>query len=304
MTRLGMKATIKTQWIMMRNKSFCAFILSHGRADNIKTIKALHKCGYTGDIRFLCDDEDEQLPRYKDNFGEGNVAVFNKDEASKLFDPMDNFGVRKVITFARNQCFLEAKRLGYKNFIELDDDFSDFIFKYDKERRFVSRIAIPNLDDVFDILVDFLNSTPTTTIALSQGGDFIGGYKGMFGQKIFLRRKAMNSFIFKTESAPIFFQGTLNEDVTTYVRFGNTGNLFFTNNIVCLNQELSQQGKSGITDIYKNLGTYVKSFYTIMAAPSCVRINAMGQVDMRIHHSIKWKYAVPKIISEKHKRQI
>ena len=37
---------------------FAAFILSHGRANNIKTVKALKEGNYTGKWYFLLDDED------------------------------------------------------------------------------------------------------------------------------------------------------------------------------------------------------------------------------------------------------
>ena len=35
---------------MMKNNSFVALILTHGRPDNVHTVKTLRKCGYTGDI--------------------------------------------------------------------------------------------------------------------------------------------------------------------------------------------------------------------------------------------------------------
>lgn len=46
------------------NENFAVFILSHGRADNIKTIKTLKKQGYTGKIYIIIDDEDEQESLY------------------------------------------------------------------------------------------------------------------------------------------------------------------------------------------------------------------------------------------------
>ena len=53
-----------------------------------------------------------------------------------------------------------------------------------------------------------------------------------------------------------------------------------------------------MTDIYLDSGTYVKSFYTIMYAPSCTKIRPMGSVYRRLHHSINWNNAVPKVIPE------
>lgn len=50
-------------------------------------------------------------------------------------------------------------------------------------------------------------------------------------------------------------------------------------------------------------GTYLKSFYSVMWAPSCVKIGAMGDTHKRIHHSITWDKCAPKILSEKWKKQ-
>ena len=38
---------------------FAVFILTHGRADNVVTVKALEKGGYTGKTYFIIDDEDD-----------------------------------------------------------------------------------------------------------------------------------------------------------------------------------------------------------------------------------------------------
>ena len=45
-------------------RDFVAFILTHGRADNVITYKAVRKAGYTGRIVLVLDNEDEQLDRY------------------------------------------------------------------------------------------------------------------------------------------------------------------------------------------------------------------------------------------------
>lgn len=59
-----------------------------------------------------------------------------------------------------------------------------------------------------------------------------------------------------------------------------------------------------MSDLYLDSGTYVKSFYTVMFAPSCTTIKPMGDKHMRLHHSIKWDSAVPKIVSEDLKKKI
>ena len=48
--------------------NFAIFILTHGRASNIPTIKSVRKSGYTGKIWLIIDDEDSQADEYKKNY--------------------------------------------------------------------------------------------------------------------------------------------------------------------------------------------------------------------------------------------
>ena len=57
-----------------------------------------------------------------------------------------------------------------------------------------------------------------------------------------------------------------------------------------------------MTDVYLDSGTFLKSFYTVMIAPSCVKLSMMGDKHLRIHHNVNWECAVPKILNEKWKK--
>lgn len=293
------QAQTTTEPTMMRNKDFCVFILTHGRADNVKTYGVLRNQNYTGMIRLVVDDEDSSLSRYREIYGP-EVIVFSKDEAKRYTDPMDNFHDRRTPLYARNICWQLAASLNVSHFVVFDDDYSIFGFRYNKQRQFITDKACEDLDTVFDAFVDFLKATPTTFIAMAQNGDFIGGGNSTLGSKIFLKRKSMNSFFCKTDT-PCYFHGTFNDDVNTYVLNGNIGKLCFTHNVVSLHQGITQKNAGGITEAYKAFGTYVKSFYTVMLAPSCTKIAMMGNTaeTLRIHHKISWKYCVPKILDER-----
>ena len=130
---------------------------------------------------------------------------------------------------------------------------------------------------------------------MAQGGDFIGGKDSKNFRKGILR-KAMNSFVCDTER-PFKFVGRINEDVNTYVTLGSRGDLLFTICNVSLVQTRTQSSKGGMSDVYED-GTFLKSMYTVMMAPSCVCIKEMGGKNKRIHHHIDWEHAVPKIIRE------
>ena len=101
---------------------------------------------------------------------------------------------------------------------------------------------------------------------------------------------------------PYKFFGRINEDTTMYVRYGETGDLIFTTMLFMLNQGQTQKNKGGLTEMYLDSGTFVKSFYSVMYSPSCVKVAAMGDKHMRMHHQGKWECCTPKILSQKYKK--
>jgi hypothetical protein len=116
----------------------------------------------------------------------------------------------------------------------------------------------------------------------------------------------MNSFVFKVNKDPkddTLFIGRMNDDVNTYLTQGKVGKLFFQVSNVSLVQLATQSNSGGNTEAYKAYGTYVKSFYSVIAAPSCCKIDLMGRTNKRLHHKINWSLAVPKILDEKFKKQ-
>ena len=157
----------------MRN-DFVVFILSHGRANSLVTVDSLNRCGYTGKWYIILDDEDSQIDLYKQKFGEENIIIFNKAEALKKFDIMDNFDDDKTIVFARNICHQTARELGYKYFLELEDDYTNFIHREPNGKK-LETWYIRDLDSVIDTYIEFLETSKCTTVCFAQTGDFIGG---------------------------------------------------------------------------------------------------------------------------------
>lgn len=282
------------------NGKFGVFILSHGRADNVITYKSLRKQNYTGDIYILVDNEDEQIDMYKRKYGD-KVIVFNKLEQAKKTDSGDLSDDRRVILYARNRCFDEAERLGLDYFLELDDDYVAWEIRWRQGEKLMTA-PVCSLDGLFERMIDFLETTNATTVAVAQGGDFIGGANGgLFNKGI--ARKAMNTFFCKTNKR-FNFVGRINEDVNTYTTLGQKGEKIFTFTEVDVRQKKTQSNSGGMTDVYLDKGTFLKSFYSVMYSPSCVKIALMGDKHKRIHHSIKWENCTPMILNEKWKKGV
>lgn len=279
---------------------FAIFILSHGRADNVVTLKALKDSNYHGKWYIVIDNEDKQEENYYKNFGKEHILKFDKVKKSSEFDTCDMpYAQRNTIVYARNASFDLAKELGLTYFMELDDDYTEF-----RSRVLINdslkSIYVKDLDNVLEAMIEFLDTSGALSVAMSQIGDFIGGA----GSKVFkerLTRKCMNSFICRTDR-PFDFIGRINEDVNTYVYQASIGNLMFTIADVSLNQLSTQQNKGGMTTAYLDNGTYIKSFYSIITNPSSVKISTIGVTQHRYHHLVLWENCAPKIISDKFRK--
>lgn len=282
------------------NNDFAAFILTHGRPDNVITYNTLLNTGYTGQIYIIIDNEDSKAADYYKNFGD-KVVMFDKKQISETFDEADNFEDRRSIVYARNACFKIAKDLGIKYFIQLDDDYTSFRYAANSEGKYITQnTAIKDLDRIFASMLKFYKNTDIKSIAMAQGGDFIGGENSrVFKEK--LARKCMNSFICSTDR-PFQFSGRINEDVNTYTYKTSIGEVFFTIASVRLEQKQTQSNNGGMTDIYLDNGTYIKSFYSVIFSPSSVTISLMGNKNKRLHHRVNWNATSPCILDEKHKK--
>lgn len=275
---------------------FAVFIITHGRAGNISTLKPLKDGNYSGKLYFLIDNEDEQENEYKRLYGEENVIVFDKQKAYDECDTMELTGEKRAIVFARNAIFEIARGLGLRYFLMLEDDFTNFMYRFPDGEK-LGYVKCKRLDELFEAMIEFLDVSGAKTVALAQGGDFIQGIKSQNLRKGLLR-KAMNSF-FCDVKKPIVFRGTMNEDVTTYTTLGSRGDLFFTVTKANIVQKMSQSVTGGMTEVYRDGGTYQKTFYSIMSMPSCIKLSLMGDKHMRLHHNVSWNNCVPKILDEK-----
>ena len=283
------------------NKKFAIFILSHGRPDNVITYTTLKKAGYTGDIYIVIDNEDKSAEKYYNNFGD-KVIMFDKKAIAKTFDEADNFEDRRSIVYARNFCFEIANDLKLDYFMQLDDDYFEFNYRFDNKLNYVTNRYVGNLDNILSSMVKFMESNKqVSSIAMAQTGDFIGGANGGMATKKTLKRKAMNTFLCNTKR-PFKFKGRINEDVNTYTSEASKGMLFFTIPHLAINQKNTQSNKGGMSDIYENKGTYVKSFYSVLFQPSSVKVSLMGDKHMRLHHRVSWKHTTPVILEEKYKK--
>lgn len=137
---------------------FCAFILTHGRPDRVHTYDTLMRAGYTGKVFIVIDDEDKTEAEYRKRFGDKAIQFCKADYAAML-DEADNTGGRVSTLYARAALFDIAPAVGCKYFVQLDDDYTEFKFRFGKGGEYKYQTFRATCDHVFSELVDFLEST-------------------------------------------------------------------------------------------------------------------------------------------------
>jgi hypothetical protein len=288
----------KPRRVTVRSRAFCAFILSHGRADRVYTYETLRRSGYTGRIVIVIDNEDPQGDAYRARYGD-EVVVFDKAAAACYTDAGDNLDSRRGVVYARNACWSIARDLGVRRWVQLDDDYIALTHKRDSNGAYIDGREIKNFDAVLDAMLAYYERIPALSIAMSQTGDFPGG--SMCTSRNKHSRKAMNSFIMSIDR-PFSFPGRINEDTSAYVTLGARGALFLTIKDVALQQKQTQKNAGGMTGLYLDGGTYMKSFYSVMMQPSSVRIFVLPTAHPRIHHKVTWRHTVAKILRPEHRK--
>lgn len=281
----------------LSHDSFAMLILTHGRANKVFTIKTLKDSGYTGRVVIVIDNEDKHADEYREIYG-SQVYQFDKLAVAAYTDEgYHDHKDRRSITYARNVSFQVAKELGLSHFMMLDDDYTDFYYRFDGNRKYTKK-HILNMDNVLDAMLTFYKRIPSLSIAFAQGGDFAGGEQGGYARKINLLRKCMNTFLCSVDRH-YQFSGVFNEDVNTYTVLSQRGNLFFSVVQVYVDQKRTQSNSGGITELYLKFGTYIKAFYSVMYSPSSVKVSTLND---RIHHRINWNYTAPKILHQRHQK--
>lgn len=288
------------------NDSFVALILTHGRPERVHTLRSLKNSGYTGRWYMVLDDEDKTAGRYRELYGDDHVVTFSKSKVASWIDEGDNSGNRKAIVYARNACWEIARGLGATHFMQLDDDYTCFKIRGDRNNPETgnpvqARFGI--LDQLIEAMIDLLDSTPAHAVSMLQGGDYIGySLRGQYNFRDSKIRKCMNSWLCRVDR-PFKFSGRLNEDCSAYVTGGHRGRLFLSIPYTCVDQPQTQTAAGGMSDAYNESGTYVKSMMTVMQEPSCVQVCAMGDPrienpNWRLHHRVSSSLAYAKIVPE------
>ena len=278
----------------MKNSNFVVFIISHERADNLATYRTLKKAGYTGEIKIVVDDEDEQLNEYQKLFGD-ELIVFSKLDMLKRCDTMDNFNIMTSALYARNFVFEYADAHNIEIFAMADDDVEGLYHRYSLDYKKMKKKPITNLDGVFIQFIELLKVKSIDAVAFANDGIYFGGTNGKFKEGY---GRTINQFMM-FKSSNLRFSGTRNEDMNICVRFGKVGSIFMELYNVCVDTPARSTNKGGLHSDYAVAGEYVANFYSLIAAPNCFALD-MKKTGARLRRNNT--AFVPLIIDERFKK--
>lgn len=264
------------------------FILTHGRAHDIKTYETLKRFGTEKDVFLIVDDMDDELDEYRNTFK--NVEVF--DKRSVDVDTMTNAEEWCTPVYARNYAFELAKKKGYDYFVMLDDDISDLKIRAEKDGKLRS-FDIKSIDDVFDGMAEFMAHSSVALLGFLPSGAYIGGLSGAYREKV--KRDITQVFMCRTKDGS-YFKGVMNEDYIASLALANDGKTALSLFLINLFAPTRMSNKGGLHDTYAKMGVYVRDFYTCIAYPSTGRFTS-DLVFKRVKRA-----TFPMIISEAYKK--
>jgi hypothetical protein len=80
---------------------------------------------------------------------------FSKEEIAKTFDICDTRQNRQASVYPRNASFDIAKQLGLDYFIQLDDDYTSFMFRWAEDKT-LKHCEVKDINQLFAAMIEFV----------------------------------------------------------------------------------------------------------------------------------------------------
>ena len=279
-------------------------ILSHNSVDNVLTYDMLSEMDCDLPIHILIDDEDNILA-YKRRFGEKLLVYSKQDVASRC----DTFiqGDRKLpcAMIARNAALEEARRLGYRYLVLLDDDIKRMQYVYNNDGH-LGRTQIKSFGSVIQAITDFMNKGLILATSFSFRASYFGGVNGEFFKKRLIQNGLAQVWIIDTVP-DVAFRGKILEDGIFCYDVAQQGEVCFRITDLCFDalpmgdRPNKKEGLGETYDIYSELAFN----FLLLPHPSILKVKHNNKAVPTYGHNIPYvnlNYACPKIISERYRK--
>lgn len=271
------------------------FIKTHGRPDKQLTYRALRKAGYTGEIIFVVDDEDESCVRLQDYIQEPiTIVVFNKQHYVDTVDCGCIKPKRDVNLYAWCACEDIAKDRNISQYIMADDDITGFRYRFETDEGIGSKNLTKDLDIVFQYIFDYMFDADIAAVST--------GIPQMYFNKniksTLYKWRVPYTFIFRNPKYELNWVSEYEEDVITAINSANQGKYLTVITEVQRNTKDIGTNLGGMHEFYGD--SFVNAQYGYIWHPSCRDIRLYKGKWMS---NIKRGNAFPKLVSSQYKLQ-
>lgn len=247
---------------------FVVFICTHGRPHEQKTLEMLRRCGYTGLVYLIVDDEDITrflLNSYIDD--STDYLVFSKKGHIKRDDSGTSSPLRNTHLYAWNACERFAQVCNFQYYVIMDDDLTSFRYRYKEDGHLKSQTITKNMDRVLGAYIDYLKDTDIACLSIADVRNYIGG-KAKDGRN-------MNTVVFRNGEHHVIWHSEMYEEMATSITIQQRGKFVFQPTFIQYETKtMAKDVKGGMEEIYKSQGILKRAAYTVMYHPDCISFDA------------------------------
>lgn len=254
----------------MNNTKIGYFIISHGRPNEQLTYELFRSGGVEpADIFIVCDDLDETLPKYIQNYGD-RVVAFDKHKYMDMCDGGVQSPTGLHAVYARNAAYDMAVNKGYDYFVIADDDIGNIIYRHPKDGKLKSK-RVQDVKSCFVALSKYMETSDNIhCIGIAPHIAFMGGVKApivLDGVK----RVVFNIGLYRAGKC-VRYASECQEDLAASILYNQQGKLMFSCGLLQQSAIVGGKNKNGggIVGHYDKSNDYYRHFGTLIYVPSTI----------------------------------
>lgn len=268
--------------------NFAIFINTHGRVNNQKTYETLRRCGYTGKIYLVIDNEDNS------DYSSYGHFVFDKQSYMKLTDSGTNHPRKNVQLYARNACEDFAKQLKLDSFVMCDDDISQFRFRIVESEKLKSYNITKNFDKIIEAYNEYLLDANISAISTGMPQMY---FSGANINETLHKWRVPYQFTFRNTKFKVNWLSEYGEEYVTAI--ANQNQFMMCVPIIQHTTPGLGGGKNGMHEMYEQ-ENFRLAQYGYIWNPNC---NEIILYKDKFMCQIKRDKAFPKLVSSKYQLQ-
>lgn len=241
------------------------FIISHERVERVETFDTLKKCGYTGDIFVVVDNEDSMLDAYQKRFGDA-LLVFDKQFYINKTDTLENDKLRASPVYARVAVEDFAQQMKLDAFGMFDDDVKNLRYRWQDGDVIRSLTLTQNLDKVFDLYFNYIIDSNIATTSFANVLLYVGGASGI--EDRIAKNREMYQIHLRNSNFPYEWKSVVNDDAVTELSYHRQGYFLWSLPFIVFDSPKMNTLPGGMKKVYDSLSDFRRAFFATVALPS------------------------------------